>query len=90
MADNNEPGNKAYYLFSFRDISVYELIVTGLLFGVTHSYYWKYRGSNYYYGPYPSVDKAVNHYLHETDKARLPKPQTNLLKINFKTKKKES
>lgn len=76
----------ATFLFSFGSVFIYEAKAAGTFFGQTSLYYWRYRDTGTYYGPFKSIMECTRHWEESTR----PTPQpdmTNVIKVDFKTRK---
>lgn len=76
----------ATFLFSFGSVFIYEAKTSGTFFGQSSLYYWRYRDTSTYYGPFNSIMECTRHW--EDSTCPIPTPGTsNVIKIDFRARK---
>jgi hypothetical protein len=75
----------ATFLFSFGSVFIYEAKSKGL-FGETSLYYWRYRDTSSYRGPFKSIMECTRDW--EDSTRPVPQPDmTKVIKVDFIKKK---
>lgn len=72
----------ANFLFNFGSVYVYEA-KSDSLFGKTSLYYWRYKDTASYHGPFKSIMECTRHWEESTRPPPVPPDMSNVIKVDF-------
>lgn len=75
----------AHFLFSFGTVFIYEA-KEDKLFGQTSMYYWRYRDTATYHGPFKTIMECTRDWEESTRPVAQP-DMANVIKVDFIKKK---